>query len=384
MLTPTQYRNAIYLDFEGEGKKSNNKIPKPHMAGFFRPNPKRNSGKYNCIFFNKNWKAASNGIRAAGCEDFDTYFEMLAHELEEKDAYLVYWSIHEEVVLEKYLPRGLFDRLIPRLHNLHPIARRYANRKRIFGKNKSAKKKSLEEFFLAIYRKRNPYPPFPLGAAEACRRIDKACSKHKKWKQFSEKQKNYVKDLTTYNLGDCRSTWLIAKRLGNFYHKKEQLIPNESIAKLDDDFKNILEYFENLPTIEDDDFKEFMEYCKNLPTIEQVLSSAILSSIKKKDIDDFRSQFINYKFGRHVSNILVTKCKEGDHGHPLSYGERYILGILKSNLLKSKSMKFITEAEEKPLKKNKLKTIKCVDMELVDRYIINCFKDYMETLNEKL
>jgi hypothetical protein len=382
MLTPAQYRNAIYLDFEGEGKKRNNEIPKPHMAGFFRPNSKGKSGKYNCIFFNKNWKAASNGIRAAGYEYFDTCFEMLAHELEEKDAYLVYWTIHEEVVLEKYLPQGLFDRLSPRLHNLHPIARTYANGRRIFGNNVSARNKTLEEFFEVLYCKRKPNPP--LRAAEACRRIDKACSKHKKWKQFSEKQKNYVKDLTAYNQGDCRSTWLIAKKLGNFYHKKEQLIPNESVAKLDDDFKNILEYFENLPSIEDDDFKEFMEYCENLPTIEQVLSSAILSSINKKDIDDFRLQFICYKFGRHVSNILVTKCKEGDLGHPLSYGERYILGTLKSNLLKSKSKKFITEAEEKPLKKNKLKAIKCVDMELVDRYIINCFKDYMETLNEKL
>jgi hypothetical protein len=367
MLTPTQYRNAIYLDFEGEGKKRNNEIPKPHMAGFFRPNSKGKSGKYNCIFFNKSWKAASNGIGTAGCEDFDTCFEMLAHELEEKDAYLVYWTIHEEVVIEKYLPQGLFDRLSPRLHNLHPIARRYANRRRIFGKDQSAKKKSLEEFFAAIYRKRNPYPPFPLGAAEACRRIDKACAKHKKWKQFSEKQKNYVEDLTVYNRGDCRSTWLIAKRLGNFYHKKEQLILKESIAKIDDD-----------------DFKKFMEYCENLPTTEQILNPAILSSIKKEDIDDFRSQFINYKFSGHVSDILVIKCKEEDLGHPLSYGERYILGILKSNLLKSKSKKYITEAEEKPLKKNKLKTIKCVDMELVDRYIINCFKDYMETLNEKL
>ena len=222
MLTPKQYRDAIYLDFEGEGKKRNNETPKPHMAGFFRPNPKGNSGKYNCIFFNKNWKAASNGIWSAECEDFDSCFEMLAHELEEKDAYLVYWSIHEEVVLEKYLPQGLFDRLSLRLHNLHPIAKRYANRRRFFGKNQSAKKRSLEEFFAAIYRKRNPYPPFPLGAAKACRRIDKACAKYKKWKHFSEKQKNYVKDLTIYNQGDCRSTWLIAKRLGNFYHKKEQ------------------------------------------------------------------------------------------------------------------------------------------------------------------
>ena len=77
--------------------------------------------------------------------------------------------------------------------------------------------KLLEEFLAAMFKKRNPYPPFPLGAAEACRKIDKASKKYKKWKHWPDKEKGYVKDLIQYNIGDCRSTWLIAKRLGNAY-----------------------------------------------------------------------------------------------------------------------------------------------------------------------
>jgi len=217
MLSPNDFRNAIYLDFEGEGKKREGTAPMPHMAGLFRPNQTGKSGQYTCAFFKQTWKSASNGITVAQCVTFDSLFSDIAKELEKKDGYLVYWTIHEQLILQEYLPDELYARLAPRLFNLHPIAKKYANRKRLFGSNMSAKKRTLEEFFAAMYQKRNPYPPFPLGAAEACRRIDTACKTSKKWKHFSDKQKRYVKDLIQYNKGDCLSTWLIAKRLGNFY-----------------------------------------------------------------------------------------------------------------------------------------------------------------------
>jgi len=218
MLSPNEFRNAIYLDFEGEGRKRDGTVPMPHMAGLFRPNQTGRSGQYTCAFFKQNWKPASNGIKVAQCVTFDELFAELAIELEKNDGYLVYWTIHEQIILQEYLSDELYARLAPRLFNLHPIAKKYANRKRLFGSNMSAKKRTLEEFFAAIYSKRNPYPPFPLGAAAACRRIDKVCNTNNRWKQFSEKQKAYVRDLVAYNQGDCRSTWLIAKRLGNFYN----------------------------------------------------------------------------------------------------------------------------------------------------------------------
>jgi len=215
MLSPNEFRNAIYLDFEGEGKKRDGTVPMPHMAGFLRPNQKGKSGKYTCAFFRPNWKPVSNGIPGAQCITFDELFSELLIELEEKNSYLVYWTIHDEDMLKEHLSDELYARFAPRLFNLHPIAKKYANRKRIFGSNMNAKKRTLEEFFAAMYSKRNPYPPFPLGAAEACRRIDKVCNTNNRWTRFSEKQKAYARDLVAYNQGDCRSTWLIAKRLGN-------------------------------------------------------------------------------------------------------------------------------------------------------------------------
>jgi len=218
MLSPNEMRNAIYLDFEGEGKKRDGSIPRPHLAGIFRPNQAGNGGKYACVFFNEKWKPASNGISSATCTDFITFFNEIASELEERNAYLIYWTIHEASILEQYLDGETYARLKPSLYNLHPDARRYANNRRLFGEQGGARGRPLEEFFAAMFSKRNPYPPFPLGAAEACRRIDRACNTNNKWKRFSEKQKSYVRGLVAYNQGDCRSTWLIAKRLGNFYN----------------------------------------------------------------------------------------------------------------------------------------------------------------------
>lgn len=221
MLTPTEFRSAIYLDFEGEGKKRDGTVPMPHMAGTLRPNATGGGGKYSCVFFNQYWKPASNGIPSSECLSFQDYFEILLSELEEKNCYLVYWTIHESMILETYLEPEIYVRLAPRMLNLHPTAKKYANRRRLFGRNESAKKRPLEDFLSAMYSKRYPYPPFPLGAAEACRRIDTASTHHKKWKKFSDKQKGYVKDLIAYNQGDCLSTWLIAKRLGNFYQSSK-------------------------------------------------------------------------------------------------------------------------------------------------------------------
>ena len=114
MPSPIEARNSIYLDFEGEGKKRNGVIPKPHIAGLFRPNSKGKSGKYTCIFFKDDWGPVSNGIKTGQVFSFNELFIELLEELEKKDSYLIYWSIHEETVLKKYLKSDVFKRVQPR------------------------------------------------------------------------------------------------------------------------------------------------------------------------------------------------------------------------------------------------------------------------------
>jgi hypothetical protein len=220
MLSPNEFRNAIYLDFEGEGENSDGTVPMPHMAGLFRPNQTGRSGQYTCAFFKQNWKPASNGIKVAECVTFDRVFSELAIELEEKDGYLVYWTVHESMILKQYLNEEIFNKLEPFLYNLHsPAATKFARRKSLFGQNITSKKKGLDDFYSAIYPNRSKQPSISRGPAKTCKLIDSACDRRGKWKHFSEREKNYVAELISYNKGDCRSTWLIAHKIGNHFKK---------------------------------------------------------------------------------------------------------------------------------------------------------------------
>ena len=219
-LTPAEYRNAIYLDFEGEGKKRDGSVPMPHMAGIFKPNVKGKSGKYKSIFFFKSWKPVAHYFgKAALLIEFADYFEILTAELIANDQYLVCWSIHESMILERYLPGPLFERLSRRLHNVHLPAKQYARRKNSFGAETGSYGKKLEDYFTAIYLERPLFTGLSCGPAEACRRLHAACATHQHWNGFNERQKGYAKDLVGYNLDDCRMTWLIALKVGNSHPK---------------------------------------------------------------------------------------------------------------------------------------------------------------------
>ncbi|MDC1211250.1 hypothetical protein N8087_04940 [Porticoccaceae bacterium] len=219
MLSPNEFRNAIYLDFEGEGKKRDGTVPMPHMAGFLRPNQKGKSGKYTCAFFRPNWKPVSNGITGAQCITFDRLFSDLAIELEKKDSYLVYWTVHEAMILNQYLNAEIFNKLKPFLYNLHSPGKKFSRRTSLFGQNTTSKDRGLEDFYSAIYPNRSKQPSLSRGPAKTCKLIDAACDRRGKWKNFSEREKKYVAELISYNKGDCRSTWLISHKIGNHFKK---------------------------------------------------------------------------------------------------------------------------------------------------------------------
>ena len=220
-LSRADFRNAVYIDFEGEGKSAAGEMRPPHMVGVFRPAATGKGGSYQSIFFKELWRPAANGVyqTAVTCE-FDKFFTDLADELEDNDKNIVAWSIYEEDVIKKSLSPKLQRRIVPKIYNLRPLARKYLRLTRRLQPGETVKGKPLEEFIALIFQKRNPFPPIAIGAAEACRRIDRACTSNKRWKGFSDEQKQYVKDLVAYNKGDCRATWLIASRLGNFFEAR--------------------------------------------------------------------------------------------------------------------------------------------------------------------
>jgi len=220
-LSRAQARNAVYIDFEGEGKSATGEMRPPHMIGILRPAIKGKGGSYKSVFFSEFWGPAANGVyqTAVTC-DFDEFFTELADEVVEKNKHIVIWSIYEEDVIRQFLKPDLQKRILPRIYNLRPLARKYLRLTRRLQPDETVKGKPLEEFTALIFQKRNPFPPIDIGAAEACRRIDTACQSNKRWKNFSDKQKKYVHDLVAYNKGDCRATWLISLRLGNFFDSR--------------------------------------------------------------------------------------------------------------------------------------------------------------------
>jgi len=60
-LSPTEYRKAIFIDFEGEGRNMAREIKLPHMAGEFTPNQTGKGGKYHATYFRENWGAVKSG-----------------------------------------------------------------------------------------------------------------------------------------------------------------------------------------------------------------------------------------------------------------------------------------------------------------------------------
>ena len=209
-------RRSLYIDFEGEGRSSNNTLPLPHMVGEFRPNQNKKSGKYSPVFFKRQWHPAANGAGAsARTVAFSEYFQSVLDECKSHKSLLIFWSDHERNVLEKHLPKTIYEEISPYFHNLLIDARSYSNARGMRLLENGDRVESLNQYFAIHYPKRKPYPLISPGPAETCRRIDDACTKHSKWCNFSEKQKAYVKNLIDYNRGDLASTWLLALKLAN-------------------------------------------------------------------------------------------------------------------------------------------------------------------------
>ena len=213
MISIQEVRSSIIFDFEGVGiSRASKTAPRPHMVGIFLPNNTGGSGKYKWTAFSESWGPATNGSKKpADTRNFSDFFLKHSLNMRERGGRLIHWSPHEAEILRIYLSTADLEVVEPLLYNVRIPAKKYLRRV----KRLSSKGKSLEDFFSAMYQKRKPFPALKIGAAESCRRIDSACAKNKKWGRFTTTQREYVHDLIAYNEGDCRATWLIAKRLAN-------------------------------------------------------------------------------------------------------------------------------------------------------------------------
>ena len=219
-LSKEQLRSSVIIDFEGEGKrKGSTSPPLPHMVGIFHPNKTGKSGKYEWVALRENWRPAVNGSigmsNKARLSDLEEVFLGIAESVTQSQGRIIHWSQHESDILQAFLKPATWKMVEPFLFNARIPAKRYARRRKIFEGSGEVLGKTLEEFFDALYRKRNPFPPLPRGAAATCRLIDKACGSRKRWRNFTEAEMGYVSELIEYNKGDCKTTFLITLKTVN-------------------------------------------------------------------------------------------------------------------------------------------------------------------------
>ena len=205
-------KNAIYLDFEGEGKKADHSIPCPHIAGLYRPYLE--GYKYSVLFFKESWKPVKSGhnIDRDRIGNFNDLMADLIDEAEREGRLIIFWTIHERTIIEHHAPELLerFDRVG---FNLYKPAKKFANRRGLL--RDSDEKKGLNQF-LKLLKNADPLViACKPTAAEACRRIDNYASKKRRWRLWTDEQKSVAKGLIRYNKDDCLAVLKLARKLGN-------------------------------------------------------------------------------------------------------------------------------------------------------------------------
>lgn len=203
---------AIYLDFEGEGKRFDGTVPVPHMAGLYRPY--LGGYKYSALFFRESWKPvmSHHSVSLDKCGDFTELLEMLINEAEVEGRSIIYWTIHEESMIERHAPE-LFDRFLAVGLNLKKPAKTYVNRYKL-GLD-ATEKKGLNQYLKVMKTSSPLIVECKPTAAEACRRLDAYAAKKKRWRTWTGEQKRIAKDLLRYNKDDCLGVLRIARKLAN-------------------------------------------------------------------------------------------------------------------------------------------------------------------------
>ena len=211
-ITKQEALNSIYIDFEGEGRSNANPHPKPHMLGAYWPKQGDTKAVYRAYFFDERWQPVKNGTRCeAEIGDFCKVISDLVDEARSRDGYLVHWSQHEETCIQEFCQEEClsFDNI---LFNAKPPIDKMINSR---PDGRAPTSNELKNYMTFFFPKTKQIDEIKPGAAESCRRIDKACDVIK-WSQWKEKDKDIVKNLIEYNKSDCRAAWKLTKKLANY------------------------------------------------------------------------------------------------------------------------------------------------------------------------
>lgn len=220
-FAPKEYRCGIYLDFEGEGKKRDaDSAPLPHLAGVYRPDRNKSAGgSYACYFFRGSWSPVKNGCAStATIIEFDCFLRSLISEAKSEQKTIYYWSHHELAMIEKYASTEVTRDFKAVSQNSLRIAKKFANRRRIEIEEKHDK--GLNNFLSALAPNLPTVKETKPGAAESCRRIDSYCANARRWRKWTNSQREVARNLVSYNYEDCLALYRVTKKVAPSFTKR--------------------------------------------------------------------------------------------------------------------------------------------------------------------
>ena len=141
-----------------------------------------------------------------------------------------------------------------------------------------------------------------------------------------------------------------------------------------------------------EDLEKFFSICERLASARKLReSNSLPNATRKLALDFVLKEFMHYKHYDQATTIIMRKMiKDYPGQNPLGKFERYILGRVKVNCVNTKNsnnklFSFIDDGywpEDSLKQQNAQVTLDSIKHELVDSYIIDCFRDYMERLEK--
>lgn len=207
-ITWEQTKPMIVIDFEGEGKKRDETIPDPILLGAWGPYGREGKMAYRAWLLNPRLAPVSNTRSIAAQRTVATLDEALSEilELAETRGLLVgSYSVHERDMIRKKAPQ-LADRFEAVWTNILEKARiecKELDRKQA--------NHSLENVIQALNVNVRPPVPPKKGAAAACRTVMSGAAKSRRWKRWTDTQRERARELIRYNREDVQAAYKVLR-----------------------------------------------------------------------------------------------------------------------------------------------------------------------------
>ena len=207
-ITWEQTKPMIVIDFEGEGERGDGTTPDPILLGAWGPYGREGMMTYRAWLLNPRLAPVTKTRTIAGQRTVATLEEALGEilDLAESRGLLVgSFSVHERDMVREKAPQ-FADRFEAVWTNILEIARRECRRLNRYQDNYS-----LENVIQVLNVNASPPVPPRRGAAEACRTVMRGADHSRRWRRWTDTQKEMARELIRYNREDVKTAYKVLR-----------------------------------------------------------------------------------------------------------------------------------------------------------------------------